>query len=279
MSVRIDRLQEGLFTVLSDFYGSEVSVFWAHNEPSREQLKSNLLSLEVLSGPTKVYQTRPRGQAFIPPTNIVLTIVNAIEDELYQIYINNIKYSYTAVFGDTVDTIRDALVSIVEADEYKPCTISATLNAGEFEIIPNSFAEIYQCSINQNITLTTLVLSSSAALFTRGVRQFVVSLQAFSKNKNPRNGSQYLMDRFMDLSEMKTYSDLLWGNYGISLINVSSPVDLTAIAGASWESRSSIDLTINLDSGVTEPTESLEGVSFSVSLQNGTQPIDFNFND
>jgi hypothetical protein len=75
------------------------------------------------------------------------------------------------------------------------------------------------------------------------------------------------MDKIQDIVLTQELIDRLWNVYGIRIIDPGVVSDISAIAGASWESRCTSDMTINLDSVSTRPTDYIEAVNFTIKTK------------
>ena len=266
MSTRLDRLQAGFFSVFTAEIPN-TSVQWAYQQPSFEQLQSNMINIELLTGPTKIYLTRARGRTILPPTSITLSVPSVIVGKRYYVEINDFLFFHDAIGGDTVDTIRDALVVAINTDPNDPYSASSTVNPGEFTILPESFGSIWQVAISSNITVIDLTLSNTPVLLTEGTRDLTVNLQTFSKSPSPRTGAWSIMDKIQDITETQELVDQLWDVFGIRIIDFGVVTNLSAIAGASWESRCTSDVRVQLRSQHTRATEAIESVNFTIQTK------------
>lgn len=269
--IRLDKLSKVFGDVLIPNFGPDVGVFWSFGAPTGEQIKKDTILLKVSSGPFTTNQGRVRPSVFVPPTSLTLTVESANEGKRYWINLNGYYYVYDAVALNTVDSIRNALVSSVEADPYNGITASATLNPGELVLTPDSFGGIWYCSTN--LAATDVVLSETAALWTRGQSALVVNVQAYSKNMSLWGGALGLLNKVQDVVQRQSTVSAFYRE-GVSFTNRGVVTDITALSGPNWESRATLDLGITMLDIDVEPTEIIDMISpFTVQLLEAPKPL------
>ncbi len=269
--IRLDKLSKVFGDVLGPNFGPDVGVFWSFGSPTGEQIKKDTILLKVSSGPYTTNQGRVRPSTFIPPTSLTLTVESATDGKRYWINLNGYYYVYDAVALDTVDSIRLALVNLIESDPYNGITATATLNPGELTLTPDSFGGIWYCSTN--LAATDVALSDTAALWTRGESALVVNVQAYSKKLALWEGALALLNKVQDVVQRQSTVAAFY-QQGVSFTSRGVVTDITALSGPNWESRATLDLGITMLDIDVEPTDVIESVApFVVQLLEAPKPL------
>jgi len=268
MSVRLDKLQKAFGEVLTPSF-PDASILWTYSQPTGEQLKQDRISLRLLSGPTLTNQTRVRGVTFTPPASILFTIPTVTPGARYWLNVNGYQYFRDAVLGDTVDTIRDALVTALNLDLFDPFTALAGVDPGSFLLTPDSFGSINWVSKSSNIDVTTLTLEEDAALFTVGLSSMVVEVQAWSKKDKLFNGASSMINKLLDVVQRRSTVNQFY-KAGVAFTDKGFPTDISALSGPNWETRATISFTVTMPSTDVERVATLGNVSLSFQILNSS---------
>lgn len=272
--VRFDRLQAGLIDIIGGMV-TPAQVGWAYGEGVFDSsFPGDFVNLTMVGGPSYHNQNHARGEVLIPPTLVTLTVDTAVVGKRYTVQINGYNHFYDASAGNTVDDIRDALVTNINADSNDPYTAAPTANPGEFTVTPDSFGAIWQMALFGGNMSSVVTLSDDAVLNTFGTRTFSIAIGCFSKNRFPRNGAWDLAAIIQAGLTTTDFSDQL-SNYGVALWGKGPAVDLSDIAGGHWESRVSFDITCAMESVVTRPVDQIETVDFTINFTSPTGSVNF----
>jgi len=261
--VRYDRLQEALITVVEDAV-TPAQVAWSYGQGVFDAtFPSGFVNITMLGGPTYHNQNHARGSILIPPTSVTVKVNTATAGVRYIITVNHFPYSYDASGGDTVTNIRDALLTIVQADTESPYS-AATSGADSIIFTPDAVGNIWHMSVTSLMTGTP-TLSSNAVRIVKGKRLFTISFGCFSKGRFPRSGAWDLAAKIEAALTAQDLVDLL-SEYGVAVWGKSPAVDLSDLAGGHWESRVSFDATFTMESVFTRPVDQIEHVNATVNF-------------
>lgn len=258
--MRLDLLQSTLGDILATATGATVG--WSYGEPAFDDIVGDLVNLQVLSGPTSE-QPFARGVGFLPPSEIVLTIT-ATAGKLARIVVNKIPYQHEVTAGQSPSDVRAALIAAVDADTEARFSAVAHADADKLRLVPDALGSICAASITGPLT-ATVTYADDLVLLTSSRRRMAVTVTCYSKNTTPRGGAWALAGRCMaaleDPDNARALQDATLGIYGMS-----APVNLTAIAGAGWESRVAFDLDLNIEAMTVKPIARITDASVSVAM-------------
>jgi len=266
--IRLDRLQRSIVEVLDDALGPDVGVGWAYGEGlwNSNFPSGQAVNITMVSGPSFHNTNGVQGVPFIPPSSILVTIDTAVEATRYRIVINDYSYFYDALLGDTVDTIRDALVALIVADVDSPYVAVADVPAGEMTVVPSIDGNIWQMHVSAGISAVP-TLAAQAVLKTQGTRVFTVALGCFSKGRSPRTGAWNLAARCQAALVSPEHSKIFEA-YDVGVWGKGPATDLTDLQNGHWESRVSFDVTLAMRSTFTTPVEQIESVAVQLLFNN-----------
>lgn|GEM_PF-3121142 len=243
--IRLDLLQSVLGELVET--GTGETVLWCYGEPPFDG--GDLISLRVLSGPT-AEQTFARGYNLQPPSEIVLTI-DATPGKLARMVVNSIPYQHEVAALDTPATVRAALIAAVQTDPEAAFTAVAHADADKLRLVPAALGSIWAARITGPLT-ADVTLADALVKVTKSRRRVVVNVQAYSKTKTVRGGAAKMTARALAVLESPAAAQALQEST-IGIYGMSSPVDLSAIAGAHWETRSAFDLILNIQAVTITP--------------------------
>jgi hypothetical protein len=176
--------------------------------------------------------------------------------------LNDFDFFTDGIGGDTLTTIRDRLIALINADTITPAT-AVVFDADTFDLNADSLGGIVSLALVGSLSAGTVVDADDSVLVTEGSQSMLLNVQAFSKNKEPRNGAWAILQQCAaalqtpDLTEKFT-------RFGVGVWDKSQPVDLSAIAGASWETRASLDVTLAARALWVRPVDVVETVITTV---------------
>lgn len=261
---RLDKLQEGLYTVLQGRL-SPVQVGWAYGQGAFESMPTDLLNLTVSTGPTPFSRKGARGTTFLPYTSITLQVTGSTEGVKTIVTLNEYDFAYEALLGDTIEIVRDNLLLTLNSNPENDPWTAAALDLDKIVITPNAFADVWETSLHGEIQAIEQVVPGTVALKTVGTRTFTINLQAFSKARSPRSGAWRIMDKVLTVFEDPVLNEDLYA-YGIAVWDKGTPTDISAIAGANWESRVSVDVDIAMRSVATRSVDHIETLNLGLGF-------------
>lgn len=256
--IRLDLLQSALGSLLGAATGATVA--WAYTAPKFDEIEGDLVTLRVLSGPTPEL-AHASGVGFLPPSEITLT-VTATVGKLARLVVNRIPYQHEITNGQTPADVRAALIAAIEADPEARFSAVAHADADKLRLVPAALGSIWQAAITGPLT-ASVAYADDLVTLAKSRRRMAVTVTCYSKNATVRGGAHRLASRCIaaleDASNALTLRDATIGTYAIG-----SPVDLTAIAGAQWESRVAFDVGLNIEAVTIKPAEQIGTVSATV---------------
>ena len=246
MAVRLDRLQQGLFEALGDV---ATNVLWTQTQVPQSEVSGDLLTLNLTSGPSLGLRQGARGVVLLPADSVVVRVDAATVTTRNVVVLNDFPYYRDTVAGDTVTAIRDALLALI--------------NVGELAVTASTDG-------SDGIALTAdTFFSDNAVLETVGTSTCLVTVQCYSKGREPRNGAWALADAALDkLQQTQILEELT--RFGLGLWDKGGIVNLSGIAGGGWESRAAFDLLVAARSVNVRPVDQIETVTGSIEIDIGT---------
>lgn len=265
LPLRLDRIQQGLFEVLSDAL-NPTRVAWGYNQQAWETVPDEgLVLLTMVSGPRPFIRRGKRGSLLNAVDSIPLTIDAATPAARYVVNLNGFSYYTDHTGGDTVTTIRDRLLDAINADSLETATASA-VGADGLTLTADSLGGLRHLTLSGPISAGAPVLNGASVLITEGAQEMMVNVQSFSKGREPLNGAWALSTRAMAALQSEDYVETL-RRYGVGLWGKGTVSDISTVAGGEWETRTSFDLTIAARATWVRPVDRIE----SVKLTNNTE--------
>lgn len=259
MSVRLDRLQRALYEALG---GVADVVGWAYGEQPRGT--GSLLVLRLLAGPTPGNVRHARGTPIKPADSIVVRVSDVVEGERVGIILNGFGYRYDVPNGATLGSIRDALLASVVAGETDYGFVTATAVSTDGILLTADFlGGLRSLSLRGSLVSESPVFSGDMVLVTEGTAVMTIGFQAFARDCQPSSGAAAMLGAVLDRFQSVTVADAL-DEYGLGIWRKGEVVDLTAIAGAHWESRAALEISFAAKSVFVTPVDSIETVDLTV---------------
>jgi len=256
--IRLDRLQQGLFLALSDAL-APATVGWVYGQAAFETVGPELVSLQMANGPSYWTQKHKRGRVILPFDSLTLNVAGSTPDVRDIVRVNGIDHAVDVV-AQTPEQIRDELVSLLNANpDNDPWSAAAGGSPSELVLTPTSFGSVFSVELVGELAEVSQVASGEAALLTEGTRVYTITVQTFSKQREPRNGAWSLMARVESVFETEEYVEQL-ESFGVALWDKGIAADISAIAGANWESRVTVDLQVAMRSAQVRPVDQIEQV-------------------
>lgn len=262
--LRLDRMSTALFNALTEATDAD-TVTWSYGTGSWETMGANVVSM-TMSGPPAYHNlSGARGTGLVPPTSVDIGVSGTTSGVLNIIEVNDFAYGYETQVGDDADVIRDGLIASLNSDPLDPFTASIG-GAGIVRIVPDSFGAIWEMAIRGQLSLSDLTLSDDAVLLTQGTKRMVVDIECFSKGTELHNGANALMSQVeAALEATDIVNDM--AKLGLAVWGKGTPIDLSAIAGAFWETRALIPVTFAMVSSFTRPVSTIETVVVTTNFR------------
>jgi len=263
--LRLDRLQLGVFGVLSAALPSS-TVGWAYGQAAFEGLTPELVNVQMANGPSYWTQKGKRSRVFQPFDSVTLDVTGSTSGVRNIVRVNGID---NAVDGDGLldpEGIRDALVVLLNADTNDPWTAAPGGAPSELVLTPDSLGTIYSLELAGELAALSQVISSSAARITQGTRVFTITIECFSKDREPRNGAWSLMSTIEGVFEDEDHIETL-NSFGVSVWDKGIAADISAIAGANWESRVTLDVQMAMRSALVKAVSTIETVNATINVK------------
>ncbi len=260
--MRVDRLQQGLFLALS---GLGATVLWTHSQVPRSEVDDDLLALSVTAGPTAWNRGHAHGgqvQAQVQSLRITVTAATAGARTVARL--NGFDYRVDVSAVDTVTTVRDELLSQIQDGEDGDVTAAAH-STNAIDLTADWAGAIWKLGITAELAASDLVEADAYVEVSSRTETSSISLQAYSQGREPRDGATALLTKARKALRRRDVQATL-ERYGLGLWRVGTPIDLSAIAGASWETRSAVDLTVAAQSVLVEPVDVIEHVSMAIEV-------------
>ncbi len=269
--VRFDRMRECLQGVLTDALGPDVTVKWGRDSVQRDSTKASMVSLTTSTGALTKGNWRGR-RLLLSPISISFTVTSATIGVLYSLYLNGHPYRHEVTGVETVDDVRDSLLAKVVADSRSPYG-AASGASGELIVTGDYAGALFQAealpapdwTIAQGATTVTAIRERPSVT--------TLTVGSYSKGVDIFDGASDLDARVDQALSQQKYQTT-FANFGVSLQSRGAPIDISAIAGAGWETRITRDLGIGMRSISTEVTESIETAAMTSIFNTSTgQPI------
>jgi hypothetical protein len=260
--LRLDRIQRALFENLSDAV-APVRVAWGYNEQTFESVPDEgLVDLRMIGGPSPFIRSGKRGTLLNAADSITIT-VDAVEvGKRYIVRLNGFDYRTDAVALDTVTTIRDRLRDAINADELETAT---ALDAGAdgLTLAADSLGGLRSLQLVGALTSDPPVLNGASVLVVEGTQTMLVNVQAFSKGREPRSGAWAIVQQLLAALQSEDYVEAM-RRLGVGVWTKGIATDLSAIAGAHWETRASFDLTVAARAVWVRPISRIETIDLEL---------------
>jgi hypothetical protein len=262
VTVRLDRLQQGVFELLN---GCADVVAWAMGE--QPKASGNALSLRMLG--YELSQDHARGTLLLPPDSLTIRVTSATVGKRLIARLNAYDYRRDVVVGDTPTTIRNALLGEIQAGELGSVTAAADGSDG-IALTALSLGAIRSLHlVGPGLEAEDLSFSGDAVLVTEGTALFTLALQSFSGGRELRNGAMAVMGTALDRFQSVPRLDAL-RRFGVSVRGLGNPIDISAIASGHWETRAACEVHLGVKDYSVSPIDTIETAVVAVSVNGET---------
>lgn len=264
--VNLGRFQTGLVQVLADATGLQVA--WSYGGGVYSSTFGRQFVSLTMRGPVPQATTAARGFRINPCASVAFTVTAATEGQLIGVYVNDIPIRHEVTDTDTITSVRNTLVAAVAEVAPSEFTATAGGGAGEWTLTPAYFGGVWAASKFGSMD-SDVTLEDELALVTAGTQRYSIQVEAFSKGTDPSTGAWAMVNQLMAALQLPDNAVTL-KDYGVGIGQIGQGVDLSAIAGGSWETRVAFDVDVNLRSVVVSPVGQITSASISSAF---SQPL------
>jgi len=263
--VRLDRVQQVVYEVIGD--AVDVIVLWAYSEVPQEELGDGFVALSMINGPTPQIRSGVRGRVLVPAEELTLTVDAATVGTMNVAFLNNHRYRYETMAGDSVTDIRDALLAKIQDGEAYNGTLTAVASgADSITLTSNFLGGLFSLYLFGELSSSGLSLHDQAVYVVSGFSECTINVQCFSKNREPRNGAWALASQCMGALQAPDYAET-FELFDVGIASKGVLADISAIAGAHWETRVSFDFDLTTPATFVRPATTIESVTVSMDFQ------------
>lgn len=234
-------------------------VLWAPTNFPRRTAGGSVVTASVVRGPlfhaTSIMQSDE-------PTVLTWTVDEPTANQRVGLTIAGARWTVDVGAVDTATTARDALLDLFTAEILPGVTIAAS-GADAITFDANDVPGLLWRPQSIGALATVTVDESIVCEVSTATAEVVVELQAYAAGRG-MSALSILADVAGGLN-MDVAAALRLQN-GVSLTSKSELVDLTAIAGADWESRASFRTTWGIRSYKARAIDAIESVELTSSL-------------
>jgi hypothetical protein len=252
-------MQEALVSVIKEALGSGQLVYWAYQEFPRDS--GDIVRLQLVSPPA-------HDQSFVDerittelPQTATVTISSATIGRRYWIELNGYLYTYDAV-STSVDAVKSALIAAIEADAEERATASDG-GVGIVDLTEDIPGGIFSLSVGPAAQVAKANGAKVPVQVITGERVMTVSVGCFSHSREMITSAFAMSARIRSALDLQSSREFL-ANANASITNVSTSVDLSAIAGADYETRDQFSITMRMRAVITEEIGIIETVEVSL---------------
>jgi hypothetical protein len=258
--VRLDLLQAVMVAVIQDATGSTAR--WSYGQGVYDNtVGASFVNLSLV-GPFYPDQSAARSFTIQPCASVDFTVDAVVTGQLIGVYVNGVPFRVQVTGADTVDTIRDTLVGLIDADQGGAYTATAGVGAGAWTLAPTEFGSIYSVSSFGSMS-DDVTLEDELASVTQGTARFVVTIEAFAKSRagsaagtvvsgSPRQSALMLASKISAALQLPDNA-LTFRDYGVGIGTIGTTTDLSAIACGNWETRAAFDVDVVTRFSVSRP--------------------------
>lgn len=271
--VRIDYVKDALRDVFVAALPADTPVIWGGaNHPRAPR---PFARLNITSGPSQIGSFVDQHRIRDAITLATITIDLATIDVLYTVRVNGIPARHVGVMGDTVDTIRDALVAAVNL--LGEAVVAVATVAGEFTITPNSTGDLIVLAVVPGAPTTTVVLTQPGTFVqdTIGARRLTVSCDFFSTETDKLElGALDMAAKCLAALDLPS-SLLLFKDRRVAARVITATQNLSGLepGGAVEESQANFDVDLTAMSVLVETIDVIETIEFTQSVNGNTQQV------
>ena len=258
MTIRLDRVQRALVAALR--YTTEAdAVLWAPAQYPRRALGSKVVTAKMVRGPliqhaSKYYQDEP--------TRLTWSISSAVDNDRVGLAATGARWTHDVVPGQSISEVRDALLSQFTSEVLPGVEVSSS-GSGSIRFNASGVPGLLwrPAAIGSNVTVTEDATLGSEVTTAPGL--CTIEIQTYAAGRAVESMS--LLSKFMGaLGSTNLVS--IFDALGVSVLGpAGEPIDLTAVAGAEWESRAMARLTTSIRSYYAAAIDTIETVAITAN--------------
>lgn len=267
--VRLDRVQRGIFEAMKSALedtGVVNTVCWSYQQQERVDDES-ILTLELTAGPTAGHREGAHYDTIIkPPTSVIVQVHGLEVGRRALVWLNGFAHYYDIQAGDTKADVRDALLASIQDQEAE--FVTATASGTARILLSATFPKLWGLYTGtpgtwsaENILYGDGVFTGAAASVTTGIELAQLTVNAYSKNLELRNGARTIAEKARAALRTRDVVDV-FARYGAAIGTRGPVIPLNAIAGANFETRAAASVDLRLESYIVKPTDTIETVNF-----------------
>lgn len=255
MTVYFQRLEQGLFETLS---GSAAVVAWDKGEQPRAD--DELLSMSIRGG-----RSREVGRhAFKPVVSTELEVGAVTAGELAMVVLNQFAVRHSVQAGETPEDVRDVLLAGLSAVD--PTLVTPTPSGTSRVLLTAetlgglwSLATFGPVSEDED----EQIRSNDAVQLVKTREDFTLQLEAFSSSDG--RGAHGILAEARKRLRSEAGSQTLH-NWGVTMWQVGDVVDISAVAGARWESRAQLNIDCRMRAVSVEAVDPIESAGVTLTV-------------
>ncbi len=236
-------------------------VSWSYGEPVREDMPDRLVSLRIISGPTPATRSGARGAVVTPPEVLTATVGPVVVGDALVLHLRRSWYRYEIQPGDTPDTAAAALGALL--DERNPgVTVAA---AGPTLTITATERGALDLARGAGPWSTLTAVDGPELLRVDASQIYAVSVDTYAPTLPTEADAWSMAEQIRGALESLDVSEAL-SAYGLGLAGKGSPLDLSDIAGARYNSRVTWTVTVYAQLYRYTPTATIEQVDTEITI-------------
>lgn len=203
-----------------------------------------------------------------------VTIDTAVVDQVYSLGIYEgvdalsaqapTLYSYTALEGDDVDAIRDALIGQIEGDAWP--NVRAEVAAGSMLLIGNTTGSRRRFTLEPSADVTVANLYDGHGIMTRQDSEVTFRVQAETDDGSAAANGRALLSRARAELNTRSRSDTL-RVAGLVFRRAGAPLDVSFVANGAYAHRGSQDYIFAIRTEVNERRQYARRFSMTVTVE------------
>lgn len=269
--VRLGRMQAAFVSAFDAILGAAPQVLWAYAEVPRPASTTDLVRLQLLSGPSYVGSFSDDEAFDMLPTSSEIEITGITTGLRYWVNLNGYPYWHDAVLGDDSDDVRDALIAKLNATDAEETATATSGGTGKITLTPDVPGGIQLLEVSPTAQMTITHGGTERIRVITGERQSTINVQCFAHSAQLSDSAHSMATQLiagLDLASVRAIFDAA----GVSIMAVGPTADLTALAGAHFETRAQFSLNILQKSVLTEQISTIETVQFTMNGTAHTYP-------
>ncbi len=269
--VRLDRLMAGMLELVESRAPAGASVHWVPVIEPEENLSDPHFSIRLVSGPApRAGLARASVFSRVLPLAFTLTVGSTLtEGDTLRFRVSGRTFSENVAAGDTPEAVRDRLL-VQLAQPLVDATFTAN-GTDAIDVASSEYGDLYGVDAAGPGSIVTTTSSLCKIQFDQ-VRS-EVEVQAYSRDRYPMSGAQVALSRITQALELPA-SHAILDAYNLS-VTPGAVLDLTALSGPEWESRSAVTLSVFQPSVSAEPVQAIQSSRFSIEARGlpGTEEV------